>query len=123
MAVSQERWDDAIEIFHEDWRGECEGSDLAAAAPDDFSAELGNNRGDGRIPDENFTPVPPGEDPQVTAPEDVTRVDVTIKRNDTGALGTGWSDHVTFQLVEEDGFWWLIGEPWPHFTWRCEPGR
>ncbi len=123
MAVSEERWDDAIEIFQEDWRGGCEGSDLAAAAPDSFTAELGNDRDDGRIPDENFAPVPPGEDPQVTIPDDATRVDVTIRRNETGALGTGWSENVTFQLVEEDGFWWIIGEPWPYFTWRCGVGR
>ncbi|MFP4073822.1 MAG: hypothetical protein ACLFRT_11685 [Actinomycetota bacterium] len=123
MAISEERWDDAIEIFHEDWRGECEGSDLAAAAPDSFTAELGNDRDDGRFVEERSPPVPQGENPQVTVPEDVTRVNVNIRRNETGALGTGWSENVTFQLVEEDGFWWIIGEPWPSFTWSCGVGR
>jgi len=121
MAISEERWDDAVEIFHEDWRGECEGSDLAAAAPDTFTAELGSDRSDGL--EENFTLVPPGDDRQPTVPEDVTRVDVTIRRNETGALGTGWSENVTFQLVEENAFWWIIGEPWPYFTWSCGAGR
>lgn len=122
IAISEERWDDGVEVVHEDWRGECEGPDLAATAPDQFTAELGN-RADGRIVDEHFPPVPPGRETPATVPEDVTRVEVIINRNETGALGTGWSENVTFQLVEEDGFWWLIGEPWPHFTWRCEPGR
>lgn len=123
MAISEERWDDAIEIFHEDWRGECEGSDLAAVAPDNFTAEQGTDRGDGRFVEEDFVPVPPDGEPGPTVPEDVTRVNVTIRRNETGALGTGWSENVTFQLMEEDGFWWIIGEPWPHFTWSCGVGR
>ncbi|HSM00862.1 MAG TPA: hypothetical protein VK960_00265 [Acidimicrobiia bacterium] len=122
-AISEERWDDAIEVFHEDWRGECEGSDLAASAPDRFTAELGSDRSGERIVEETFGPVPPGEDSQVTVPEDVTRVAVTIRHNETGALGTGWSENATFQLVDEEGFWWLVGEPWPYFTWSCGVGR
>lgn len=114
VAINEERWEDAIEIVHEDTRGDCEGSDLAVVASGDFTAELGS---------ETTTGDPGVREPGVDVPGETTHVAVTINRNETGALGTGWSENVVFQLVEDDGLWWLTGEPWPHFTWSCGEGR
>lgn len=112
VAISEERWDDAIEIVHEDTRGDCEGSDLAAVAREDFTAELGGEA----------TSADSGVREPVDVSGETTRVDVVIRRNETGALGTGWSENVAFQLVEDEEFWWLTGEPWPYFTWNCGEG-
>lgn len=121
VAINAERWDDAIEIIHDDWRGGCQGSDIDSFAPGEFSAELGTHGGmSGRMTEESFVAVG-GEDevsPTPTVPDDATRVEVTI-HHDSGGLGSGWNEPVTFELVEEEGFWWITGDPWPFFTWSC----
>lgn len=124
VAIDDERWDDAIEILHEGWRGDCAGSDLEAFSPDDFSAELGTDFGmSGRVTRESFevVAIPPddGKTAPPTGPESTSTVEVTIHRGSQGGLGSGWSEHVTFELVEEDDFWWLTGDPWPYFIWSC----
>lgn len=121
VAIREERWDDAIEILHDDWRGGCEGADIEMFSPGDFSAELGGSGGsDGRMTRETFVAIPSddGDAPPTTVPESATEVDVTI-RHDDGGLGSGWNEGVTFELIEDDGFWWLTGDPWPYFAWNC----
>lgn len=114
IAISEERWDDAIEVLHEDWRDGCDGSDLAASSPGPFTATL---RTDGEVRglSSDFVAVSrrPGE-AMPTVPDEVTRVEVDIRR------GEGWTDYAMFELVDDDGFWWLVGDPWPHFGWNCE---
>lgn len=114
LAINEERWVDAVEVIHEDTRGACVGSDLAAFAPSAFTAELSDGTGleDAAVPE-------PGIDPA----GETTRVEVLIRRNETGALGTGWTENLVFQLTEDDGFWWITGDPWPHFTWSCGENR
>jgi hypothetical protein len=24
-----------------------------------------------------------------------------------------------FELLDDDDFWWIVGDPWPYFTWEC----
>jgi hypothetical protein len=115
VAMSEGRWDDAVEVIHEDWRRSCTGSDLESFAPGNFSAELGSGGGRfGGIVEERFTSVDPGVSP--TMPDETTMVEVTIQRGGPG----GWNEHTTFELGRTDGFWWLIGDPWPYFVWSCE---
>lgn len=120
VAINEERWDDAIEIVHDDWRGGCEGADISSFAPGEFSAELAHDGSiRAQVVEEAF-PVRPddSQEPPPTVPESATRVDVTIN-HDTGGLGSGWSEPVSFDLVENDGFWWITGDPWPFFVWTC----
>ena len=28
-------------------------------------------------------------------------------------------ERVSFDMVERDGFWYVAGEPWPHFRFNC----
>lgn len=115
VAISEERWDDAIEVIHDDWRGSCQGSDLQISDPGDFSAELGSDGGfGGEFIEERFIDIEGGTSP--TMPEETTIVDVTIRRGGPG----GWSEHVSFELGRDEGFWWLMGDPWPYFLWNCQ---
>lgn len=115
LAVSDERWDDAVEVIHESWRGACTGDDLRSFAPDDFSAELGSSSEFARGP--VVEPVMPVEPTVSTLPEATTNVDVTIIHG--GGMG-GWDEYTNFELTNEDGFWWLVGDPWPFFIWSCQ---
>ena len=120
LAIDQERWEDALAVIHEDWRGSCEADDLSGFAQGDFSAQLGTPDGIGmgfsgveegvaRVDDGSGEP-PPGMDEQV---------EVTITHNDAGGLGGGWDEYVVFELAETDDFWWIVNDPWPYFTWNC----
>ncbi len=116
VAVSEKRWDDALEVVHEDWRRSCQGSDLGSFDPGTFSAELGSGAGmfGGRMVEEAFVDIEGGTSP--TTPEETTLVEVTIQHGGPG----GWNEHVTFELGRDGGFWWLIGDPWPYFAWSCQ---
>lgn len=118
VAITESRWDDAVEVIHEDWRRSCTGSDLESFAPGNFSAQLGSSGGRfGGVVEERFVDIEQGTSP--TTPEETTMVEVTIQRGGPG----GWNEHVTFELGRTDGFWWLIGDPWPYFVWSCEGRR
>lgn len=121
LAISEERWDDAIEVLHEDWRGECDGRDLASNSRQDFTAELGNRTGfnDGGRGSLDVDPAA-FDGPPPTIPDETTVIEVTIHYNDGGGLGPGWSESVFFELVDQDDFWWLVDDPWPHFVWSCQ---
>ncbi len=115
VAIKEDRWDDAVEVIHEDWRGSCQGRDLESSDPGNFSAELGSSAlGFGGVVEERFVDIEQGTSP--TTPEETTMVEVTIQRGGPG----GWNEHVSFELGREDGFWWLIGDPWPYFVWSCQ---
>lgn len=121
LAISEERWDDAIAVIHDDTRGFCQGVDLQPFNPGDFSAELGSPDGFADIPvREEFEAV--GEDGSLTeqtVPENATQVNVTIHHHDSGALGSSWEEFVTFELIFDGDFWWIVGDPWPYFIFSC----
>jgi hypothetical protein len=119
LAISEERWDDALAVIHDDWRGTCEGFDLQAFAPGDFSAELGSNGfEDIELRDRSVAPGGEGE-PGPTIPNSATLVDVTINRHDGGGLGNTWQEFVTFEVTFDGDFWWIVGDPWPYFIFSC----
>lgn len=111
VAIHEERWEDALEVVHDDWRGSCDGDDMRSFDPGDFSAALG-------APGGGITRIRDIEGTEATLPEDTTWVEVTINHGDTG----GWTEHTEFELVEREGFWWLVGDPWPYFIWSCKEG-
>lgn len=121
VAISESRWDDAIAVIHDDWRGSCQDFDLEAFAPGEFSAELGSSGRGGFEFQEDFAAVGEGS-PEATIPVNATRVDVTIHRQDDGALSSPWQEFVTFEVVFDGDFWWIVGDPWPHFIFSC-PGQ
>ncbi|MFZ0014687.1 MAG: hypothetical protein WAL25_11305 [Acidimicrobiia bacterium] len=121
LALHEERWDDAIAVIHPQWLGNCDADDLSAFADPEFTAELGHSEefGGGFV-QEGFDAVGgdgfnPGE-----LPGSDTSVEVTISRGDGGPFGSGWTEWVTFELVNEDDFWWISGDPWPGFVWNCQ---
>lgn len=120
-AINEGRWQDAIEVVHEDWRGECGDADLSSFADEDFTAELGEQV---RVEEAaRFRNVGSPEGPLPAVPGDATRVVVTINRDGGRSLGSGWSEEVVFTLVDDGEFWWLVGDPWPYFLWSCREGR
>ena len=114
VALSEDRWDDAAAVIHEGALGRCTSDDIRTFGTVDFTAELGFD-GDlfGGVAERGvFTSdgaIPSGD----------TFVDVTINHSGGGGLGSSWSEHVTFEMIEEDGFWWITGDPWPYFVWNC----
>lgn len=114
LAINDERWHEAVEVIHEDWRGSCTGDDLRSFGPDEFTAELGSSSefSEGRgVAPEPVGPTSP------TMPDETTDVDVTIIHG--GGVG-GWNEFTSFELTNQDGFWWLVGDPWPYFIWSCQ---
>jgi hypothetical protein len=120
QAIHDRRWDDAIEVIHDDWKGQCQGFNLEAFAPNDFSAALGDPSGLGGFEvRENFEAIPPDGSTMPTIPDDAARVDVTIDRREGGGFASSWQEHVTFELAFDGDFWWIVGDPWPYFIFNC----
>lgn len=119
-ALDEERWEDALAVVHEDSLGNCDADSIAMFVHSDFSAELGHDSaggfGGGFVEQEFF---PAGEEPFIPAAVDAT-VDVTIIHNGSGGvLGSSWNEFVQFEVTEDDGFWWIVNDPWPYFAWNC----
>lgn len=122
LAINQKRWDDAVAVIHPQWLGDCDGDDLAQYADFEFTAELG--RGDtngfgGVVVEERFDVIGSEDEPVEEFPVVDTQIDVTIRRGDSPVFGPGWDEYVVFEMVDEDDFWWVSGDPWPYFVWNC----
>ncbi len=122
-ALNEKRWDDAVAVVHPQWLGECTGDDLAQFADFDFTAELGRSDTSGAfggvIIEESFDVVGSDDGVAEDFPVVDTHVEVTISRGEGGAFGSGWNEFVVFEMVDEDDFWWVSGDPWPYFVWNC----
>lgn len=123
VAINEKRWDDAVAVVHPQWLGECDGNDLAQFADFEFTAELGRSDSSGPfggvIVEERFDVVGSDDAMSEDFPVVDTHVEVTINRGDGGAFGPGWDEYVLFEMVSEDDFWWVSGDPWPYFVWNC----
>ena len=121
LAISETRWDDAVAVIHDDWRGSCQGFELQRFAPGDFSAELGSPNGFGGVEvREEFGVTGEDGEPGLTIPANSTQVDVTINHHDDGGLGAStWQEYVTFEVTFDGDFWWIVGDPWPYFLFSC----
>ncbi|HWB88875.1 MAG TPA: hypothetical protein VG872_06645 [Acidimicrobiia bacterium] len=117
VALDEQRWDDAVAVIHPDWLGACDSADLASFTPEGFTAELGHEGAfGGGVTGMGEVIVDEGGEP---LPEPDTFVDVTITHGGQGGLGSNWSEFVTFNLVDDGEFWWLVNDPWPYFVWNC----
>ncbi len=117
LAINEERWDDAVAVIHPEWLGGCVGDDLADFNPGDFSAELGTGAFGGGLMSERFAEIGEVEGEQL--PSGTEFVEVTISHNTGGGLGSSWEEFATFEMIDEDDFWWIAGDPWPYFIWSC----
>jgi hypothetical protein len=115
LAISDERWEDAVSVIHPDWLGACGADDISRVASIDFSATLGSDGFGGGMVEERFVEIAPGEELPVAD----THVEVTIIHSDQGGLGSNWNEYTTFDLVDDEDFWWLVNDPWPYFLWSC----
>lgn len=122
QALDEERCEDALAVIQDESLGECGPQSVAQFVQTDFTAELGHNDagggfGGGFVERGVFTDE---EQPFVPAAADAT-VDVTITHDAevAGVIGGGWNEFVRFELLSDDGFWWIINDPWPYFTWNC----
>jgi hypothetical protein len=121
LAIDEERWDDAISVIDAGWRGACDGESLSRFSQGEFTAQLGSPQPDGIFGGQGFTvngDVAIGVEGQELPAADTT-VEVTITHDGAGGLGGGWDEYVVFELANEDGFWWIVSDPWPYFIWNC----
>lgn len=75
-----------------------------------------------------FTPDEPFTATLESTPRDETDetrafVDVRMRFGTNGLFGSSWETYESFTLVNEDGFWWITEDPWPHFGWECGAGE
>lgn len=114
VALDEKRWDDAVEIIHPQWRGKCTGESIQTFFVDDFTADLddGSNRGE-------FFPEATAEFEADVGdlPGGTEFVGVVIHHSDQ--FGSSWDEPVQFELLDDDDFWWIVGQPWPYFIWEC----
>jgi hypothetical protein len=120
QAISEERWEDAYAVLDEERFAGCSAADVASNAPGEpFTASLA--AGDGSAVVERFEEVGEEGPPTTTTPPDEeTVVEVTLRFGESGPLGGGWTTHEVFEVVSREGFWWISGDPWPYFSWRCQ---
>lgn len=120
-ALDEQRYEDALAVLHPQWGDICDPDDIANMGPADFTARLGHVSTAGGFVEERFQDVGVGPGGALEElPSGTEFIDVTITRNEGGGFGSGWDEYVVFELVEEDGFYWIVGDPWPYFTWNCQ---
>ncbi len=97
QGVADRDWEQAFRFLDpEDFEG-CEPTDIGSA-----------------IGTEVFSAVH-----QETHLRDGTATIIMELRFGSGGIFDGWSNRVDFTMVQRDGFWYLTGDPWPHFRWNC----
>lgn len=101
QAISDDDYERAFELLRPD--------DFEGCVPSDMRRFVSN---------EPFTATLDPDGGTMTA-EDRAMVNVRIRFGTDGPFGSGWETFESFELVSEDGFWWITGEPWPHFFWEC----
>ena len=101
QAISDNDYETAVGILHpEEFEG-CGPADLARFGPEQpFTASL--------------------ETDEPSADGERARVSVRIRFGTDGLFNSGGETWESFELVSEDGIWWIAGEPWPHFFWECQ---
>jgi hypothetical protein len=99
LAISQERWDDAVAILDPESFGSCGGEDISAMGQQAFTAAH--------------------ESTDVT--DSTAVVAVTLQFGEGDVFGTAWEQYEQFTLIDRDGFWYISQDPWPYFRWSCEP--
>lgn len=101
QAISDNDYEAAFATLHPDEFEECVPSDIQRHVNDEpFTASLESD-GDA-MPD-----------------SERAIVNVRIRFGTGGPFGSGWETFESFELVSEDGFWWITGEPWPYFSFDC----
>ena len=115
LAVDEQRYEDALAVLHPGIGEVCQPEDLRQSSPPDFTARLGHSSD--RFGDVGI--VSTEEVPGRQLPAGTDFVEVTITRDDGGGFGSGWDEYVVFELAQDDDFYWIVGEPWPYFTWNC----
>ncbi|MGH8946523.1 MAG: hypothetical protein ACRDVL_10265 [Acidimicrobiia bacterium] len=118
QAISDERWEDAYAVLDPQRFADCGPSDIAAHGPGEaFTASLQAPAGFER---ERFEEIPGDAAGTTIAPDDQTIVEVTLRFGEPGPFGSGgWTTYEVFDMVSRDDFWWISGDPWPYFSWRC----
>lgn len=120
QAIGEERWDDAYAVLEPERFDGCDPADIAANAPgESFTATL--QRGPGSMVVEQFEEIGGNSSTTTTSPpDDEAEIEVTLRFGDSGLFGGGgWTTFEVFPVVSRDGFWWVSGDPWPYFSWRC----
>lgn len=119
QAISDDRWDDAYAVLEEERFAECTPADIAANAPGDpFTASLQTGTGSAVV--DRLEEVTDATTTTTLAPDESATVEVVLRFGDSGPFGgSGWTTHEVFDMVSRDGFWWVSGDPWPYFSWRC----
>lgn len=120
QAIGEERWEDAFAVLDPDYYQGCGPADLAKSAPrEPFTAVLAGDE-DGSFDRSAEIPPPPGGTVEPVTPDAV--VEVILRFGEPGPFESSYTEYIFFELVQEDGFWWITGDVWPRFAWRCAEG-
>lgn len=101
QAISDDDYETAFDLLHPDEFEDCVPSDIERQASNEpFTASLES-------------------DVEPVSGEDRAIINVRMRFGTDGPFGSGWETFESFELVSEDGFWWITGEPWPYFSFEC----
>jgi hypothetical protein len=98
LAVTQERWDDALEFLDPETFGNCTAEDFRMSITDRITSV--SHEGTFMGPVE-------------------AQVQVLIRYSSGGGIGGSWESSWTYSLVERDRNWYITREAWPAELWTC----
>lgn len=96
QGIAEGDWEQAYRFLDPDDFQGCEPSDLGSAGVESFTAVH-----------------------EETQLRDGTATIIMDLRFGSGGFFGGWSNRTDFSLVQREGFWYVTGDPWPHFRWNC----
>lgn len=110
QAIGDEDYEQALSLLEPNRFEECTVADISRFAPNEsFTATLDETSRAG---------ADTGSDADSKA-----FVDVTMRFGTDGLFGSSWESFESFTLLNDDGFWWITDDPWPHFGWECGAGE
>ncbi len=98
LAISEERWDDALTILDPNSFGDCKAEDFTR---------------------EPMQPLISASHIRTTMGSVEAYVEVSLRFGDSGPLGGGYDGFYSYSLTQRDRNWYIINDAWPASLWQC----
>lgn len=102
LALTDERWEDALAILDPDVYGNC--------TAEDFMVDRGERILSARHIRTFHGPAQ-------------AQVEVSIRYGTDSPFGGSWESNYTYTLIQRDRFWYILQDAWPAQLWSCAGWR